>query len=173
MRHISVHSFKEVVEAERGNSAVDFINVCTPAEYKEKHIEGVRSVPLDELRSHVSEFEGKQTIYVHCRSGKRASQAIETLQSLGVSAELVNVEGGILAWDEAGLPTHSISNRMPIFRQVLLSAGLLILTSFALTFTVHSNFIFIAGFVGLGLVFAGATGWCGMAFVLAKMPWNK
>ncbi len=173
MRHITVHGFKEVVQAEQGNSAVDFINVCTPAEYKEKHIEGVRSVPLDEITSHVNEFKGKQTVYVHCRSGKRATQAIETLQSLGVTAELVNVEGGILAWAEAGLPTNSLTNRLPIMRQVLLFAGLLILASFALAFAVHPAFVFLAAFVGAGLTFAGATGWCGMAFVLAKMPWNK
>ncbi len=173
MRHISVHSFKEVVQAERGNSAVDFINVCTPAEYKEKHIEGVRSVPLDEIAAHVNEFKGKQTLYVHCRSGKRAAQAIETLHSLGVTAELVNVEGGIMAWIEAGLPTNSLTSRMPIIRQVLLVAGLIILTSFALAFFIHPAFVFLSAVVGAGLVFAGATGWCGMAFVLAKMPWNK
>lgn len=173
MRHISVQGFKEVVQAEKGNSAVDFINVCTPAEYKEAHIEGVRSVPLDEITAHVNELEGKQTVYVHCRSGKRAAQAIETLQSLGVTAELVNVEGGLLAWAEAGLPTNSLTSRLPIIRQVLLSAGVLILASFALAFAVHPSFIFLAAFVGAGLTFAGATGWCGMAFVLAKMPWNK
>lgn len=173
MKHISVQSFKEVVKTEANNPSVDFINVCTPAEYKEKHIEGVRSVPLDEIAAHVNEFKGKQTVYVHCRSGKRAGQAIEKLQSLGVTAELVNVEGGILAWDEAGLPTNSLTNRMPIIRQVLLSAGLLILASFALALMVHPSFIFLAAFVGAGLTFAGATGWCGMAFVLAKMPWNK
>ena len=46
MKHISITAFKEVIESEANNSTVDFINVCTPAEYKEKHIKGVRSVPL-------------------------------------------------------------------------------------------------------------------------------
>jgi rhodanese-related sulfurtransferase len=173
MRHISVHSFKEVVQAEAGNSAVDFINVCTPAEYKEKHIKGVRSVPLDEIASRVNEFKGKQTVYVHCRSGKRANQAIETMHSLGVTAELVNVEGGILAWDDAGLPTYSLTERMPIMRQVLIAAGLLILISLFLAGFVHQSFIILTYVVGVGLTFAGVSGWCGMAFLLAKMPWNK
>lgn len=173
MRHISVQSFKEVVKAEQGNSAVDFINVCTPAEYKEKHIEGVRSVPLDEIDSRAGEFAGKQTVYVHCRSGKRAGQAIEKLLAAGVTAELVNVEGGILAWDEAGLPTKSLTKRMPLMRQVLLTAGLLILSGFVLAATVNPYFLAIPVFVGCGLTFAGATGWCGMSFLLARMPWNK
>ncbi len=173
MRHISVHSFKEVVAAEAGNSSVDFINVCTPAEYKEKHIAGVRNVPLDELSKRVGEFSGKQTVYVHCRSGRRAEQAITTLNALGVTAELVNVEGGILAWDEAGLPTRSLTGRMPIMRQTLLTAGLLIMLSLLLSWTVDPMFSVLTVFVGAGLSIAGATGWCGMSSLLAKMPWNK
>ncbi len=173
MRHISVDSFKEVVIAEKGNTSIDFINVCTPAEYREKHIEGVRSVPLDELPAHVHEFVGKQTVYIHCRSGKRAAQAIATLQSLGVTAELVNVEGGLLAWDEAGHPTKSLTSRMPIMRQVLVAAGALVLLGVLLSLLVHPTFVGLSAFVGVGLVFAGTTGWCGMAFILSKMPWNK
>jgi rhodanese-related sulfurtransferase len=173
MKQISVQSFKEVVKAEANNPSVDFINVCTPAEYKEKHIEGVRSVPLDEISSRVNEFKGKQTVYVHCRSGRRADQAIATLQSLGVTAELVNVEGGIMAWSEAGLPTHSHTERMPIMQQVLLAGGLLILIGLFLSWFVNPMFIVITLFVGVGFTFAGSTGWCGMAYILAKMPWNK
>lgn len=173
MKQISVQSFQEVVRAEGRNPTVDFINVCTPAEYKEKHIDGVRNVPLDEIANHASEFAGKQTVYVHCRSGNRAKQGIEKLQSLGVSAEFVNVEGGLLAWDEAGFPTNSLTNRMPIMRQVLLAAGLLVVTGVVLSWFVHPYYIFLSLFVGSGLTFAGATGWCGMSYVLAKMPWNK
>ena len=108
MKRITVNSFKEVVEAEKNNPSVDFINVCTSTEYNEKHIAGVRSVPLDTLEQHVNEFKDKKTIYIHCRSGKRGEKAVEKLTSLGVKAELVNVEGGILAWEEAGFNTKSI-----------------------------------------------------------------
>jgi len=110
MGQIYVTSFREVMTAEQGNSLVDFINVCTPVEYKEKHIAGVRNVPLDTLKDRVDEFIGKQTVYVHCHSGIRSKQAIVMLRALGVSAELVNVEGGLLAWDEAGYSTCSLIN---------------------------------------------------------------
>lgn len=173
MKHISVASFKEVIEAEANNPSVDFINVCTPAEYKEKHINGVRNVPLDEIAAHAGEFVNKQTVYVHCRSGRRGSQAIQQLQSLGITAELVNVEGGLLAWDEAGLPTNTFTKRMPIMRQVLLIAGLLVVSGVLLSWFANPAFIFLSLFVGAGLTFAGATGWCGMSYVLAKMPWNQ
>jgi len=173
IKHISAHSFKEVVEAEQNNPSVDFINVCTPAEYKEKHIAGVRSVPLDEIQSRAGEFADKTTIYVHCRSGGRSQQAIEKLKQLGLKADLVNVEGGLMSWDEAGFATNKFTNRIPLMRQVLIAAGGLVLLGFVLSAFVAPNFIYFSAFVGAGLLFAGISGWCGMSFLLAKMPWNK
>lgn len=173
MKHITVDAFKQVLEAEQDNQTVDFINVCEPAEYKEKHIPGVRNVPLGSVQQHVSEFANKQTIYVHCRSGNRGKQAIEKLKAAGVTAELVNVEGGILAWDEAGHPTTSLTNRLPLLRQVFLAAGLLILIGFFGSLFIHQAFAYVMPFVGAGLVVSGATGWCGMAILLSKLPWNK
>ena len=173
MKHISVDAFKQVLEAEKNNDSIDFINVCEPAEYKEKHIEGVRSVPLGSLESHLDEFTNKQTIYIHCRSGNRGKQAIAKLQSAGITSELVNVEGGIIAWDDAGHPTNSLTTRLPLMRQVFLAAGSLILIGFIGAHTVSEYFRFIIPIVGAGLVFSGLTGWCGMAKLLAKMPWNK
>jgi len=173
MKHISVEAFKQVLEAEKNNDSIDFINVCEPAEYKEKHIEGVRSVPLGTLESNLTDFTNKQTIYIHCRSGNRGKQAIEKLVNAGVTAELVNVEGGISAWHEAGHPTNSLTKRMPLMQQVLLVAGLLILTGFIGAEIVSEHFRFLILLVGAGLVFSGLTGWCGMAMILSKMPWNK
>lgn len=173
MKEISVHEFKDIIEKQRGNPEVDFINVCTPAEHREKCIPGVRNVPLDSIPEHADTFAGKKTVYVHCRSGKRAARAITTLQSLGVSAELVNVSGGLLAWDDAGFPTTSATARLPIMRQVLLIAGLLVLAGVMLGWFAHPGFYLLTAGVGGGLIVAGATGWCGMAFMLAKMPWNN
>ncbi len=173
MKHVTVASFKEIVRAERHNPSVDFINVCTPAEYKEKHIRGVRSVPLDEIEKHLPEFLNKRTIYVHCRSGRRGLSAIEKLAALGISAELVNVEGGLLAWEEAGFETGSLTQRIPIIRQVMITAGVLILLSVFSSIFHHFAWIYLAAGVGLGLLIAGLTGWCGMALLLARMPWNK
>lgn len=173
MKHISVSSFKEVIEAEKNNPSVDFINVCTPAEYKEKHINGVRSVPLDDIKRHVQEFKDKKTIYVHCRSGRRGVAAIEKLVALGVRAELVNVEGGILSWEEAGYDTASISSRLSLMRQTFIAAGVLVVSAHILGVVVSPFWLILSGVVGLGLLVAGLTGWCGMTMLLAKMPWNK
>jgi len=173
MKHISIGAFRQVLDAEKHNHSVDFVNVCTSAEYKERHIPGVRNVPLLDIEKHAAEFRDKETIYVHCRSGNRSKQAIEKLEDLGIKAELVNVEGGILAWGEAGFPTHSLTKRIPLSQQVLIVAGALVLFGVVASLGVHPYFIGLSGFVGAGLLFAGITGWCGMAHVLARMPWNR
>jgi rhodanese-related sulfurtransferase len=173
MKQISVNTFEEIIRTEKSNPTVDFINVCTPGEYAEKHIDGVRSVPLDTLATHLPEFNEKKTIYVHCRSGNRSRKAIEELTRLGVHAELVNVEGGIMAWEEAGYATGSHTNRLPIMRQVFIGAGLLVLFGTVYGWFVDERFLLVPLFVSLGLLVSGITGWCGMALILGKMPWNK
>ena len=172
MKHISISAFRQTLEAERSNPTVAFINVCTPDEYAAKHIDGVKSMPLDDLASRVAELSDKKTIYVHCRSGNRSRRAIESLEQLGVQAELVNVEGGIMAWEAAGLKTASTSSTLPMTQQVFVAAGSLILLGVGLTLWRGIGFLIIPGFIGAGLLFAGVTGWCGMAMLLSKMPWN-
>lgn len=173
MREITVQEFKNTLEKESSNNLFDFINVCSTAEYNEKHIRGVRSVPLNTLHEHLNEFKDKKAIYIHCRSGNRSRQAIETLTSAGIIAELINVSGGLMAWDKAGFETEALTHRMPLMRQVLLTAGLLTAASAVLSLSVHGSFVYIALFVGCGQMFAGLTGWCGLSHLLEKMPWNK
>ena len=171
---IDVHAFKEALDLSRNNQSVDFINVCTPVEYKEQHITGVRCVPLDQIDQHIDDFKDKKQIYIHCRSGSRGAQAAQALAEAGVTAELINMEGGLMAWKDAGLPVQSkTSTKLPLMRQVMLTAGSLVLLGVVLAQLVHPYFLALTVFVGAGLVFSGSTGWCGMAYALAKMPWNK
>lgn len=173
MKHVTISAFQQILQAEKANPTVAFINVCTKDEYRAKHIEGVRNVPLDQLASRLHELADKKTIYVHCRSGNRSKRAIEEMERLGVQAQLVDVEGGIMAWESVGLQTKSLSSVLPMTQQVFVAAGSLILLGVLLVFAVSPAFIVIPGFIGMGLLFSGLTGWCGMAMVLSKMPWNK
>ena len=175
MKNITVKLFKKILDVEKNNSSVAFINVCTPVEYAEKHIEGVESIPLDVLERNISSLEDKQTIYIHCRSGNRGEKAVKKLESYNLNAEIVNVTGGLNAWEEAGFATNSLSSsKMTVMRQVFLTAGALVLLGIVLSFiTDNTNFLFISAFVGLGLSISGATGWCGLQMLLSKMPWNK
>jgi len=84
------------------------------------------------------------------------------------------VEGGMMAWSGANLPTVKGESKVwSLERQVRFTAGLLVLLGVALTLVIHPYFVVVPAFVGAGLTFAGATDWCGMAMLLAKMPWNQ
>jgi len=71
------------------------------------------------------------------------------------------------------LPVVRGKKSIPLERQVRIAAGFLVLLGAVLGFFVHPYFIGLSAFVGAGLMFAGITDTCGMALVLAKMPWNQ
>jgi hypothetical protein len=88
--------------------------------------------------------------------------------------QITVLEGGTKAWIEADLPVvASVKTRWSLERQVRLGAGLLVLTGAILALTVNPRWLFLCGFVGLGLTFAGLTDICAMGIILEKMPWNK
>lgn len=155
---------------------VELIDVRTPIEYSEIHVEGARLVPLDTLDPHnlSSESAGRNgnPLYVICRTGSRAAKAYEQLQNAGVE-NIYSVEGGTLAWEQAGLPVVRGRKVISLERQVRIAAGLLVVLGVTLGWLVHPGFLGLSAFVGAGLVFAGMTDTCGMGLMLAKMPWNR
>jgi rhodanese-related sulfurtransferase len=90
------------------------------------------------------------------------------------ACEAYIVEGGIEAWKKAGLPiAKDRSQPIEIQRQVQIAAGSLVLLGVVLGLAVSPAFYAVSAFVGAGLTFAGFSGWCGMATLLARMPWNR
>ena len=85
-----------------GPSQVALFDVRQPDEYEEGHVPGAVLVPLAEVPDRLDAFPSDQPVYVVCRSGARSASAVAFLRSAGVGA--VNVEGGTLAWIEAGHP---------------------------------------------------------------------
>lgn len=84
------------------------------------------------------------------------------------------LDGGTCAWSAtAGPVIVSERTRWSLERQVRLGAGLLVIMGIVLSFIWSRGCIALSAFVGLGLTFAGLTDICGMAWLLAKMPWNK
>ena len=84
------------------------------------------------------------------------------------------LDGGLEAWKRAGLPViEDRSAPLPLMRQVQIVAGSLVLLGVVLGFLLGPAWFGLAGFVGAGLVFAGVTGFCGMARLLARLPWNR
>ena len=152
------------------------IDVRESDEFEAEHIEGSMHIPLGEFSKRAPalfKLLSCKSVVLMCRSGKRASLAKSQVSGLISGVDLVVYEGGILAWKSQGKPTKATRKRhFPIMRQVQLVAGSLVLIGSVLAWWVNPVFILLSGFVGAGLTFAGATGFCGMAVLLAKMPWN-
>jgi rhodanese-related sulfurtransferase len=153
------------------------LDVRTPAEHAEIHVPGVYLAPLDRLDAamlaRVNTFAKDQPLFIFCRSGNRAKQAAEKLEKSGYKQCQV-VEGGTMAWAEAGLPVNrGASKVISLERQVRITAGAIVLTGALLAHFVNPAFIWLSGFVGAGLLFAGITDWCGMGMLISKMPWNQ
>lgn len=155
------------------------IDVRSPAEYRAGHVIGARNVPLDTLAPEALaeqlRSEGLQdgdAIFILCQTGNRARTAAEQLQR--VLPRVTVVEGGTEACQACGLPVERSEGRQVISlqRQVQISAGSLILLGMALGTWVAPAWYGLSAFVGAGLVFAGLSGTCGMALLLARMPWN-
>jgi rhodanese-related sulfurtransferase len=167
---------RELADLLSAGKPVALIDVRTPAEYREVHVDFARNVPLDQLNAaqveNLRKGSASGPIYVICRSGSRGKMACEKLAAAGLT-NVVNVEGGTSAWDAAGLPVVRGKKAISLERQVRIAAGSLVLIGSLLGFFVHPYWIGLAAFVGAGLVFAGVTDTCGMAMLLARMPWNQ
>ena len=155
---------------------IDLLDVRTPVEYRELHVAAARNVPLDKLDpSAVMQARNgskDEPLYLICRSGSRGRQACEKFLASGFT-NVINVEGGTLAWAECGLPVVRSKKAISLERQVRIAAGSLVLLGVLLGWLVHSALAGLAAFVGAGLVFAGITDTCGMGLLLARMPWNQ
>jgi rhodanese-related sulfurtransferase len=161
------------IQAQEQRNTALFLDVRTPAEYEEVHIQGAILHPLSDLNpDKVRELiAGKNSCVVVCRSGGRARQAGEKLVSSGMTNVAV-LDGGVAAWDGAGLPVIRGRRTISLERQVRIAAGALVFLGSALGFFVNPAWIALSAFVGAGLMFAGITDTCGMAMMLAKLPWN-
>lgn len=152
------------------------VDVREPDEHARERIAGATLVPLSTLTAAKIAALGAQRVLVHCKSGRRSADAAARcaeLASRGI--EVTSVRGGIEAWKAAGLPTVVDASRpkLGVMQQTQLAIGVAVVAGTALGALVDPWFLVIPAFMGSGLIFAGATGFCGLATLLAKMPWNK
>jgi rhodanese-related sulfurtransferase len=160
-----------------GNPNTQFIDVRTPAEFREVHVPEAVLHPLGSLNPASFEketrFDRDKPLYILCRSGARATTASVDLAAAGFKNVQV-VKGGIEEWAKKGLPVvRGAKQAISIERQVRIGAGALVFTFTILGILISPFFLALPAFIGAGLVFAGATDWCGMGLLLAKAPWNK
>jgi rhodanese-related sulfurtransferase len=164
---ISVHDLGEQLASKR----VAVIDVREPMEFAGGHIGGSLNLPLSRLAQ--ADLPQGPLVLV-CQSGNRSAKGVQTLLQRGHGHPVRDLEGGIASWQQAGLPLRQLRNApLPLMRQVQIAAGSLVLIGLILSNTLDPAWILLTWFVGAGLLFAGVSGFCGMARLLALMPWNK
>lgn len=164
---------EEINDLIQNGADCQVLDVREYSEFSQVRISEARFTPLSNFDHFSASIDHSKPIYLMCRSGHRAQQAAERLAANGFS-DINVIRGGMNSWTAADLPVlKSASKTWSLERQVRFIAGLLVLMGVVLGFALSPYFFLLSGFVGAGLTFAGATDWCGMAMVLACMPWNK
>jgi len=154
------------------DSGALLIDIREADEFAREHIPGARNEPLSKLGS-ASVANPSDIVIYHCKSGMRTQANVAQLKA-GANCEAFILDGGLEAWKAAQLPV-AIDKKQPLemMRQVQIAAGSLVLAGIVLGVFIHPGFNAISAFAGAGLVYAGVSGFCGMARLLALMPWNR
>jgi rhodanese-related sulfurtransferase len=161
-----------VSELQNHPSPALLVDVRSATEFASGHIPSAINIPLDQIEARLDDLGRNFPIILICQSGTRARIAAGLLEPC--HREIAVLDGGTKAWIDAGFPAvASVKTRWSLERQVRLGSGFFVLTGAMLALTVDPRWIFLCGFVGLGLTFAGLTDICAMGIVLEKMPWNK
>ena len=165
--HISPEKARQMV----AGGAV-LVDIREADEHARSRIAQARHEPLSKLGA-IDAGAGTPAVIFHCKSGGRTAANVERLTS-STDCEAFILDGGIEAWKSAGLPVIE-DKKQPIemMRQVQIVAGSMVVTGAVLGALVHPGFYALSGFVGAGLVFAGVSGTCMMANLLALAPWNR
>ena len=160
--------------AELVRSGAVLVDIREADEHAREHIAGARHHALSRIDQAMPIRDGDDVVIFHCRSGARTKGNAARLAATSPKCETYILEGGLDAWKKAGLPVAlDRSKPIDIMRQVQIVAGSLVLLGVVLGFLVNPAFYALSGFVGAGLLFAGASGFCGMARLLGLMPWNR
>jgi rhodanese-related sulfurtransferase len=156
------------------NKEAILIDVREPAEHAARKIPEANLYPLGELDKKKSKLPQDKKIVMHCKSGKRGVLACKKLLEMYPELDIYNLEGGIEAWEVAGFKTKTTESKiLPLDQQVQLTIGIFLVFGSVLAYYLNPLFNLLTGFFGAGLIFAGLSGSCGMAKLIAKMPWNQ
>lgn len=152
---------------------ITLIDIRETDEYAREHIEGAVSLPLSRLEAGHVALRSETPVAFTCRTGMRTNSNCDRLAA-HVGEPAFVLTGGVEAWKKAGLATNADRKApLEIMRQVQITAGSIVVAGALLAALVNPYFIWLSAAVGAGLVFAGASGWCGMAKLLSLMPWNR
>ena len=170
VKNIDAKTLKKWLE---NNEAV-VVDVREPAEHEAEKIRGSNLLPLANVCKKLLPFYENKKLVLHCRGGKRSLSACQKLINEDPNLEIYNLEGGISAWSAAGCEIKTSGKFfLSLDRQVQLTIGAGVLIGSVFGYFISPNFFLLSAFFGAGLIFAGLSGYCGLAVLMAKMPWNK
>jgi rhodanese-related sulfurtransferase len=146
------------------------IDVRSAAEFAIGHIPGATNIPMEQVETRMADI-GEGPVVLICEAGTRAKIVAVWLEQ---RQPVTVLDGGTAGWRDAKFPLVTCAPcRWTLERQVRFVAGVIVFAATLLTVLVSVKWAYVAMFVGAGLTFAGATNICGMAIVLARMPWNR
>jgi rhodanese-related sulfurtransferase len=151
------------------------LDVREACEFAREHIAGARLMPMSSLATQLqaAALPRDNPVVVCCATGNRSLTAMRKLAAAGYT-NIAHVDGGLAAWKACGLPlVEDCSAPINLIRQVQIVAGLLVVAGTGLGVVASPWFLLLPGMVGADLIFAGASGSCLMAQLLARLPHNK
>jgi rhodanese-related sulfurtransferase len=154
-----------------GANGVHLVDVREYDEYQAVHVTGAECVPLPRLMNRASEWDPSKPLYTVCEMGSRSETAAEQLVAAGFE-DVTMVEGGTRQCVKDGLPVVRGPRKLSVQRQTFIAVGCMILTGLIGSYW-YAPLIALAWLAGAGLIMAGATGFCGMAVMIGKLPWNR
>jgi rhodanese-related sulfurtransferase len=173
----TIHNIKsDVLSQWLEENAVELLDVREPAEYRSEHIKGAKLLPLAKVclaETPMAEQSQKKLVF-YCLSGKRSSMACEKIKAENAPFNVWVLEGGITEWKQSGLPVNASGKKvLPLDAQVQLAIGVMVSLGAALGYWLDPLWFILPMVAGIGLINAGLTGFCGLARLIAMMPWNK
>jgi rhodanese-related sulfurtransferase len=175
IRHISP---KDMYEFMRQDARVHLLDVRSPDEFSNQHVNGSSNLPLDQLNQcSVAEQLGvlagrEEPLFLLCASGKRSEMAAAKLAGQGLE-NIATVSGGTGAWRKARLPLV-VKRRLPTLeQQAQIFLGVIILLALVKASLISPWFYTLAGLVGIALIYSGVTACNQLSSLLARLPWNQ
>jgi rhodanese-related sulfurtransferase len=168
VKNISPDELKNLIN--KGN--ISLIDIREVDEHKTGYIENSINMPMSKFDIKTVEKIESENIVIYCLSGMRCEKILGQLSQIE-NKNIFKLNGGINAWKSINGAIIRDGSAFSIMQQVLMIAGSLVLLGSILSLSLNINWVFLPMFIGAGLLFAGITGWCGMAKILSFMPWNK
>lgn len=152
------------------------IDVREPDEHAREHITGARLMPLSTFNAADFAAAPSGRLVFHCKAGRRSADAAHQAAAFAPGGtEIYTMSGGIDQWKSESLPvnTNTAAPRMSVMRQVQITIGIIVLIGLGVGYFVHPAGYLLPACMGAGLLFAGLSGTCALAALIARLPWNR